>query len=292
MRIAVWFTGHEIADTVAWAARDGLIAAGHDVGYYSTDNLAPVGQYDACVAYGILRGTADVFRECDRLGKPWFHIDRGYLGPGHYDGYYRVSLCGTQRTRDVAGSANGRPHDFESCNDGSNPSPAASVLMGPWRGVDYGKPILVCPPTDAVAGFFGFGAHDWLKWAIYGDPQDYVIRRKGEDGPVDFARYRYLLTFNSSMGWKALAAGIPCMSDPTHSIVGAAYRNISLEALGEAQYLDRERLFGVMARSQLTLNEMRQGQLWPLMSMLLGEKHERDHNYGGFSRVKAHQGKN
>src|SRR4051812_36204771 len=93
MKICVWKTGHEIADTVADALAEGLNGI-----CFSTDSKkdCDFSAFDAHVAYGILRGNAEVFRGCDKAGVPWFNVDRGYLNPSHYDGYYRISYRGTQ----------------------------------------------------------------------------------------------------------------------------------------------------------------------------------------------------
>lgn len=260
-RISVWRTGHEIADTVARMVRESLRCDSFDTCLVSNkehyERLTPtlIPEYGVHIGYGILRGCDEVFRECDKQNKPWFNIDRGYWKPGHYDGYYRISLRGTQQT-----NLTGLKPDYERWQQ-------LGVQMQPWRGFDYSKETLICPPTEHVERFFGI---DWLKDA---EPwlrrNGFCIRSKGDPTPINFNDYNYVLTFNSSVGWQALAAGIPCVSDPTHSIVGSRYRDISLENLQDIQYRDREALFGIQASLQLTLSEIKQGKLWPLVQKLL-----------------------
>lgn len=217
-------TGHPIADTIA-------------------DSI-PDMPLDADIGYGILRGNAEVFK-----GSPcWFNIDRGYFHPGHFDGYYRVSLRGTQQTRFWP------EPDYDRMR-------ALRIDTKPWRGFDHSKPVLVVPPTKHVMQFFGL--HHWKH--PYG-----VISTKGHAMDINFQDYSYIYTFNSSLGWQALMAGIPCISDTTHSIVGSYFNNLSLDQLAEAQYVDRERLFAIMSGLQLTLKEMREGKLWTLVEMLYG----------------------
>src|ERR1051326_2634673 len=98
MNIAVWRTGHEIADRVAESLVKGLNGISLDCRYYNMPSL-PDG-YDANIAYGILRDTGEVFKASEEDGKPWFNVDRGYFKPSHYDGYYRISCRGTQQTFD------------------------------------------------------------------------------------------------------------------------------------------------------------------------------------------------
>lgn len=232
-------TGHIIADTVAAALEEGLYGA-----FNGSSMDIPIG-------YGILRGTAEQFKKA----KNYLHIDRGYFKPGHYAGYYRVSLNGTQQTTGL--------DQFE--DDARFRQ--LGIEVKPWRGFDRSKPVLVIPPTEYVEDFFG-------KWflqpgTLRGDTK-YVSRDKSCKEPINFDDYSHVITFNSSVGWQALQNGIPCVSDPTHSIVGARYHNISLDNLEEAQYIDRHKLFAVMANLQLSLEEIRAGtKLWELLSKLL-----------------------
>lgn len=245
MKICVWRTGHEIADRVAEAVLAGLRGTPHLLGNNHTSTILN-NEYDIHIGYGILRGMADVFRECDRQGKPWFCIDKGYWKPGHYDGYYRVSLRGTQQT-------SGWPEpDWERWR-------ALGLAVEPMQQqgdtLADRHPVLFCPPTDYACEFFGIKL--WVK------PNGLVDywRPKGIDDPIKWDGVRRVCTFNSSVGWEALRRGIPVESDPVHSIVGAWQAKHGTDK--------REELFATMAGLQLTLDEMRSGLLWPLMQKLL-----------------------
>lgn len=281
MKIAVWKTGHEIADTVAEAVAAGLPNA--DLVDFRKQYYGMIEDYDIHIGYGILRGMDEVFKCAEAHGIPWFHLDRGYFNPGHFGGKYRVSLRGTQQT-------------------GNWPEGECRVPMQRWRGFDESKQVLVVPPTDAVREFFnidkwdGFGSNyyaygrktpthysDWLLFAISQrevKKMDFVIRRKGDTSALNFLDYNYVKTFNSSLGWQAIQAGVPCVSDPVHSMVGSWYSKIPLENLSEAQYADRHKLFVCMEALQLTLSEMREGKLWPLMEKLLDRPLNSDDRLG------------
>lgn len=249
MRIAIWRSGHEIADTVADAIKEGI----PDAQTYRTSLYGVFPAAKTHIGYGILRGMAEVFRLADKT--PYFNIDRGYFHPSHYSGYYRISLRGTQHTGPI--------QDWMLDDTRLQ---ALALDIKPWRGFDATKPVLVCPPTDAVCSFFGF---KWWNPEKPDDNRSFIVRQKGDTLPINFSDYNYVLTFNSSLGWQALQAGIPCVSDPTHSMVGRWFHNISLDDLADAQYADRHKLFAAMANLQLSLQEMRDGMLWPLMSKLL-----------------------
>lgn len=253
MKIAVWKTGHEIADRVAGS----IIQSGIDhVAYTAVDNVENI-DADIHIGYGILRGMDDVFRACDRLGRPWFNIDKGYWKPGHYDGYYRISLGGTQQT-----TFNGLEPDYAFISDNVD-----CVFRREMR--NTGRKILVCPPTEHVAKFFGVDIRHWETMNA-GNTSDYLFRRKGCERPLqhDLDQCSKVVTFNSSVGWEALRQGIEVVSDPIHSIVGAYQKFIDKPL--HLDFNKRCKFFAIQASLQLTLSEMRNGLLWPLLQKLLG----------------------
>lgn len=261
MKIAVWKTGHEIADTVAEAVYDGLKSYAECQRYNTGTSTEKSIQEDVVIAYGILRGTGDVFSMARQLDKPFFCIDRGYWKPGHYDGYYRISLNGTQQTTgldklepdyerwDRLGlEIFDRPHRLESEPDHYD---------------------LYCSPTEYVSKHFN--EMHWLHENVDAC-RKYKIRQKGEPDHIDWREVRVLNTFNSSVGWEALRQGIPIVSDETHSIVGAWQKNIYTDA--QMTHENRMRLFAVMAGLQLTLEEIRKGLLWHLLNTLLANREQ------------------
>lgn len=258
MRIAVWKTGHEIADTVADAVAAGIPGAEvWHTGFIKSDPFSFIKllrRYDAHIGYGIKRGMDKVFRECDRQGLPWFNIDRGYFNPNHYDGYYRVSLCGTQQTIGL--------DKLES--DGER-FEALGIEIGQCQ--YYKDYVLVIPPTDLVKEFFRL--KDW------GLPDSFQCQRgiiwRNKDDKIPLASHLGMcgrvLTFNSSVGWEALRLGIPVGSDEVHSIVGA-WRKV----IDKPLHLDiesRQKLFAIMGDLQMTLQEIRNGHLCTLLPKLL-----------------------
>lgn len=250
MRIAVWKTGHEIADTVAEAVYEGL-SKNRECSLFHTNSLRGVEETDCGIGYGILRGMDSVFRSYDTAGKPWFNIDKGYFKPGHYDGYYRVSLGGTQQTTGL-----------EKLQPEYDRLDALGIAIE-YKTVKNGY-TLVCPPTDSVFGFFG------RTHLVVPNKSKLLIREKGCSRPIgnDLLFSESVVTFNSSVGWEALRQGIPVASDKNHSIVGA-YQKMLMDR-GIPQSVDsRRELFGIMAGLQLRLDEMRQGLLWPLMQRLM-----------------------
>ncbi len=259
-KIAVWHTEHEIASTVGVKVSEALEADA----LIRTDQLSEenINSYDIHIGYGILRGMADVFSAADKAGKPWFNIDRGYWQPGHYNGYYRISLRGTQQTYGLKKI----PADMARFN-------SMGLTVDDWRGLDYSKPVLICPPTEYVKGFFSdIDGDKWIQNAIKSlNGLPYKVRTKEmsmKTAEPDMLNSNFLLTFNCSLGWKAMRAGIPCMSDLSNSTIGRYYGQKSLDELSNEQYKTRQVLFALMANLQLTLDEMKE-HLWPLLARLL-----------------------
>lgn len=271
MKIAIWKTGHPIADTVADALKEGFNAR-----VFNTKELSNkiIEDFDLHVGYGILRGTDAVFKAASRLQRNWVQVDRGYWKPFHYSGYYRVSCRGTQ-----AIYSPDAPHAEH------------SVKLEPFRYPAKNSYTLIVPPTDHVRKFFGggFGSEfdkPYESTTPSGDKT--VVRFKGDDKPIEWDKITMVETFNSSIGWEAVRRGIPCMSHGKHSTVGSFYgmgeytdflhvkdgkilmdRNFLDEFRQKFYMMDRNKLFSFMAAHQFTLKEIAEGRVWPLMRYYL-----------------------
>lgn len=250
MNIAIWRTGHEIADTVAEAVYEGLSKDGNCTLCDSRSSERSFG--DINIGYGILRGNDEIFRDSEKAGKPWFNIDRGYWKPGHYDGYYRISLRGTQQTFGL---------------DKLEPDYARWDALGveilPQRPKQDGY-LLCCTATKPVCEFFG----DNLQPLAYAG-EHILIREKGTDRLLqpELDKCKEVRTFNSSVGWEALRQGIPVISDSKHSITGAYQKLVDKQIHDDLN--ERRKFFAIQASLQRSLTEIREGQLWPLLQKLL-----------------------
>lgn len=247
MKIAVWKTGHIIADTVADALAEGFYNESKI--RFTKEFLGRMPRDQTQIGYGILRGNNRIFCQAEISGNPWFNVDRGYFNPGHFDGYYRISHKGTQAKYDPAFDA-----------------PECDIELDPICKDDKSKPVLFCPPTEAVAQFFLSdctygGIFSLDKWCLENVPLGgFIKREKGDKNPIDWDSIRAVITFNSSVGWQAIQRGIPCMSDPLHSVVGSYYNTKSIDELIEMfNTKPRKPLFNFMRAHQFTLDEIRQG---------------------------------
>lgn len=257
--IGVWVTNHEISYTVGKAIFDSLKPIFPDTELCWTvpkEHLKEVA--DINIGYGILRDMDAVWHKAAAEGKPYFVIDRGYWKPNHYDGYYRISLNGTQQT---TGLDRLEP-DYERWD-----ALGLEIWDRPTMGYEreVGAHILVCPPTDYVAKFFNI---DQQAWPIMnaGNTPNYIYRHKGSQEPIDWRNVREVITFNSSLGWEALRQGIPIISDKSHSILGA-YQN-TVDNMQLMSIDNRRRFLAIQASLQLRLEEIRSGKIWPLIQRL------------------------
>jgi hypothetical protein len=200
MKIAIIETDHAISQTICRSIAE---VCGFDL--FNVSNAPNLLKYDCVLAYGILRGTADVLRSHQH----WFEIDKGLWGAGHYDGLYRLSYRATQP---IYGPVLG--HDRPSSDmDG----------LGTKSGY-----TLICPPTEAVCKFFGIDGEKWENDRVdYYEHQwaHWNVRHKGNQSPIEWDKVGELVTFNSSLGFEALKRGIPVESNPTHSTIGSYYKN-------------------------------------------------------------------
>lgn len=272
MKLAVWKTGHPIADTVADAFSsygdidfidnaDKIITGNaRNISYPASEVPRVIAelynQYGTNICYGILRGASNVF-----AANSWFNVDRGYFNPNHFDGYYRISYKGTQ-----AKWHHGIPQkDIE-------------FRLEDWRSGELGS-ILIVPPTQHVIDFFGLPhQNDWIaqesnKIFNAGYRGNMWVKHKDDNRKIDWNYVKGVITFNSSIGWQALQRGIPVISDPEHSIIGSFYKHHlknNIDFLSdEYKAVDRLPLFKAMQGHQFTLKEISEGKAWPILNHYL-----------------------
>jgi len=209
-------------------------------------------EYDADLSYGILRG-ADVMYKCSN---DWFEVDKGFWNAQHFDGNYRISYKGTQPK--YSPDAPHKDHGLK---------------LEPW--IDHGGYVLVCPPTEAVAQFFGVDIDQWIKDNAPAT-LPHRIRYKTDSEPINWGGIMGVITFNSSVGWQALQRGIPCISDTEHSTVGSYYKYFCNKKhveynFNSVMHIHREQLFRCMSAHQFTLAEIRTGEANSLFEYYLNE---------------------
>lgn len=244
--VTIWVTDHFISQRVASALKTGF---GDDalLGFATTVTTEQIAATPVHIGYGILRSMDKVARMAEEAGKDWFLLDLGYSNPGHFHGNYRIGYKGTQTLFDAGHLADASP-----------------IFCAPWK--EGGHTALICPATDYVAGYFNLDDAAWCKQAEqlaadFNLPAK--IRRKGDPQDLSDAlnEAACVITFNSSVAWKALAAGIPAFSDIYHSTLGSWHGTAGQKSIDALKALSRDDLFRFMAAHELDLLAIQQGRI-------------------------------
>lgn len=255
--IACYLTGHEIADTVMTR-----VARGN--GYTLRHVSEPFHSAKVHVAYGILRGTADIFREAKRRGERFIFLDKGFMGAKHYDGYYRVGVNRFQQDY--------QPHAFGDERTSSKWHPfrevnfeTMEVFWPHWRGEE----ILVIPPTEHICQFYNLGSpRIWLKETMASivdhSARPIRVRFKTDGEPLNhhLSKAFAVVTHSSSVAWEAMRYGIPVISDPacvTHNLMPLTLRDLENESAIQVDEQMVMSLLKFMSHYQFTLDELATG---------------------------------
>jgi hypothetical protein len=244
MKIAIYQTEHEINKRVTQSLYKGLLVGGHNVSIYMANS--GLADADVHIAYGILRGTAEIFKAAEKKLLPWFNVDRGYWGAGHYGGKYRISCRGTQAKWDSSSSAEfGQDHSLE---------------LLPYKPRDgY---TLICPPSDYVCEWLGIDKAKWVHNALQ-ESSASLVRDKSETDPINWEHVAKIITFNSSVAIEAVRRGIPVVSDKDHSAIGS-FQDVVGEIHLDTTY--REMLLRWLSAHQMSLNEIERGDIWKVIN--------------------------
>tara|TARA_R110000868_G_scaffold90079_2_gene250317 strand:- start:104 stop:886 length:783 start_codon:yes stop_codon:yes gene_type:complete len=246
MRVAVYRTGHPICDRVAESLARGLNGTLH----LASDGIVDA---DVHIAYGILRGTSEVFKAAEKSGKPWFVVDRGFWGAEHYDGLYRIAYRGTQPIYRLFSIQ--KEHSLE---------------VEPY--VQREGYTLICPPSEYVCDWFGIKMYparlietnwelDWTEKLMQSN-QRIQVRKKSAQSPIDWKNVASLVTYNSSVAIEAIKRGIPVISDKTNSAVGSFQDVVGQIHLDTSR---RDSLLRWLSAHQMSLCDIERGRAWEVI---------------------------
>lgn len=258
MTIYVWHTGHPINETVSQALHAGIP---QNI-LYDTEfaaNYVQANNKHVAVGYGILRGTATVFNHNKDCGVDFWEVDRGYINPRHYDGYYRISKNGLQAVYT----------DIDLPDDRLN---KLNFTRAEWYNPK--GHVLVCPPSDYIEYYYNLPLGGWLK-AILPFLQDVnhrvIVRSKSDTAPLnDHLKDAYcVITFNSNVAVDAAIKGIPVVTGE-YSVVGnwcgnklhdVVTNNINVSDPGRV-----DKLLRFLSYNQFTLDEISKGIAWRILN--------------------------
>jgi hypothetical protein len=245
VKIAIYQTGHEICDRISLSLLSGVLKGDCDAGIYHARN--GIIDADVHIAYGILRGTGEIFKAAEARKQHWLCVDRGYWGANHYTGNYRICYRGTQAIY-RGGEWLESGYTLEALPEPTKP-----------------KINLICPPSGYVCDWLGVNQDRWLieSLAVGGD---ILVRPKDISEPVDWNNVSQLITFNSSIAIDAIRRGIHVISDETYSSVGSFQHHVG-EIHLDTKY--RDRLLRWLSGHHTTLDKIERGDIWRILNHYL-----------------------
>jgi len=214
------------------------------------------------VIYGLLRGLQDAHKKARNLNLDWTYQDNGYLSPGHYKGYYSVTINAFQHTG--AGEYERGKSRFEALDLGWK-------YLTVWQKEGY---ILVLPPTEIFAYLMGFHPDGWLidvkerldlatdrLIKIRAKPGSLLEGKKvvaGASLEEDLKGAFAVVTYNSKAAIQALVQGVPVFVNTPNCCSSVGLDDLS--KIEDPYYPeDRMRWLYALAANQFTLDEMKTG---------------------------------
>jgi len=223
--------------------------------------------------YGILAGSGEVYKWCQNEHRNFYFMDHGYFTNAH-DSPHWLRITKNKHCQNVLQD---KPADrYEKY---------FKKELKPWH---KGKKILVLPPTNAIANFFG--VEDWLDKTLLtlkkSTDRQIDIREKPYNptiavdhvgatvkvdrptvhkGSIDWTQYHATVTYNSNTMVASLENGVPVFCDPDNS-AAAPISETDFSRIETPKYGDRVALFSSLAYNNWTLQEMANGTAWRMLN--------------------------
>jgi hypothetical protein len=211
------------------------------------------------VGYGILRGTGDIFRHNASQGVDYYEVDRGYINPNHFDGYYRISKNGLQAVYS---------------HQRKYPSDRLDKLKFTIAEKSYHNPkgrIIICPPTEYIEEYYNLTPGKWLKdTKTLLNNKSVKVREKGDTTPLehDLMDASCVITFNSNVAVDASLKRIPVIA-PSYSIAhkwtGNDVQSLLTGSVNVPSVNQVEKLLRFASYNQFTLEEIKGGIAWRML---------------------------
>jgi hypothetical protein len=223
--------------------------------------------------YGILAGSGEVYKWCEKEHRDFYFMDHGYFTNAHVTPHW-LRITKNKHCQNILQQ---RPIDRYEKNFKED--------IKPWN---KGKKILVLPPTNAIANFFN--ATEWLDKTIKvlkeNTDREIDIREKpynpivGKDhvgatvkietktihkGKINWNDYHATVTYNSNTMVASLTNGVPVFCDPNNS-AAAPISETDFSKIETPKYGDRIALFSSLAYNIWTLKEMADGTAWRMLN--------------------------
>jgi len=224
--------------------------------------------------YGILAGSGEVYKWCEREKRDFYFMDHGYFTNAHDRPHWlRITKNGHCQNQLKEVPADRYEYFFKQD-------------LKAWN--KQGGKILVLPPTNAIANFFN--VENWLSntLEILKNHTDRIIdiREKPynptievdhvgatikvdkptkSQGEINWKDYYATVTYNSNTMVASLANGVPVFCDGKNC--GAApISETNFSKIETPKYGDRIALFSSLAYNNWNMEEMANGTAWRMLN--------------------------
>ena len=223
--------------------------------------------------YGILAGSGEVYKWCQKENRDFYFMDHGYFTNAH-DSPHWLRITENKHCQNILQQ---RPTDRYEKHFKQD--------LKPWN---KGKKILVLPPTNAIANFFD--ATDWLSNTLkileQNTDREIDVREKPYNptieidhvgatvkvdrptvhkGNINWGDYHATVTYNSNTMVASLTNGVPVFCDANNS-AAAPISETDFSKIETPKYGDRIALFSSLAYNNWTLQEMANGTAWRMLN--------------------------
>lgn len=209
-------------------------------------------------AYGILRGTGEMFKRCELVHRPFLHIDLGYFrrsshNRGDFSGYYRATWDGYQYDWPEEGRI--WPEDRWK---------KLKIRLKDWK--TTGSKVLVVPFSADWGHFIGLDPSFWVRAVcdeirLNTDREIAVLNKHSAPLHEQINEAWAVVVHNSNSAIDALVEGVPVFT-----LGDSAAWPMGLDDLSKIENplrdIDRERFFRGLACQQWTLDEFESGEAW------------------------------
>lgn len=186
-------------------------------------------------------------------GLDFYYGDHAYFQRGRY---YRVTKNALQ-------------HTGEGLSDGSR-FRRLGVRVLPWKASSArGPDILLCPNSDKFFSFFGTTKDLWVRETVaeLRKYTDRPIKVKMKSDPralhLYFPSVWAIIVYTSNCAIDAAVHGLPSFT--TKQCAGSIIGSSDLSLVENPLMPDRQNPFNVLADSQWTLDEIREGDCWKVI---------------------------
>ena len=224
--------------------------------------------------YGILAGSGEVSKWCEKENKDFYFMDHGYFTNAH-DSPHWLRITKNKHCQNIMQK---RPDDRY--------KKYFAKEIKPWQ--KSGKKILVLPPTNAISNFFQVDnwLNETLKTLQANTDRQIDVREKpynptiaidhvgatvkidkptNHQGPINWQDYHAIVTYNSNTAIASLHNGVPVFCDSVNSAV-APISETDFSKIETPKYEDRMALFSSLAYNNFSLNEMADGTAWRILN--------------------------